>query len=173
MDKWVAMLYNEEYSMETVALYARISTTDKGQDPENQLLQLRSFCEQQGWQVHAEYVDRKTGRTSDREAFQRLFQDAYEGRFTQVLFWSLDRFSREGATDTLLHLRKLTSYGVKWRSHTEQFIDSSGMFGEVVVSLLATLARQESIRRSERATASYQNFWRKVEPNTWAESDWC
>ena len=84
-----------------VALYARVSTKDKGQDTENQLLQLRHFCQQQGWAVVQEYVDQKTGRTSDREAFQLLFQHAYEKRYDLCLFWALDRFSREGATDTL------------------------------------------------------------------------
>jgi DNA invertase Pin-like site-specific DNA recombinase len=67
----------------------------------------------------------------------------------------LDRFSREGATDTLQHLRKLTTYGVQWKSFTEQYIDSAGMFADVIVSLLSTLARQESVRRSERASAAY------------------
>jgi DNA invertase Pin-like site-specific DNA recombinase len=138
-----------------VALYARVSTTDKGQDTENQLLQLRRFCEIQSWVIAGEYVDRKTGRTADRQAFQLLFQHAYEKRFDLCFFWALDRFSREGATDTLQHLRKLTSYGVQWRSYTEQFIDSAGMFGEVIISLLAVLAKQESVRRSERASAAY------------------
>ena len=141
-----------------VALYARVSTTDKGQDTENQLLQLRQFAETQGWAITGEYVDQKTGRTSDREAFQRLFQDAYQKRFDLVLFWALDRFSREGATDTLQHLRKLSTYGVKWKSFTEQYIDSAGIFGEVIISLLAVLAKQESVRRSERASAAYQKL---------------
>lgn len=138
-----------------VALYARISTRDKGQDTENQLLQLRRFCQQQGWVIVGEYVDQKTGRTSDREAFQLLFQHAYEKRYDLCLFWALDRFSREGATDTLQHLRKLSNYGVQWKSFTEQYIDSAGMFGEVIISLLAVLAKQESVRRSERASAAY------------------
>jgi DNA invertase Pin-like site-specific DNA recombinase len=138
-----------------VALYARVSTKDKGQDTENQLLQLRQFCRQQGWEIAGEYVDQKTGRTSDREAFQRLFQHAYEKRYDLCLFWALDRFSREGATDTLQHLRRLSNYGVQWKSFTEQYIDSAGMFGEVIISLLAVLAKQESVRRSERASAAY------------------
>ena len=138
-----------------IALYARVSTKDKGQDTENQLLQLRQFCRQQGWEIAGEYVDQKTGRTSDREAFQRLFQHAYEKRFDLCVFWALDRFSREGATDTLQHLRKLSNYGVQWKSFTEQYIDSAGMFGEVIISLLAVLAKQESVRRSERASAAY------------------
>ena len=138
-----------------VALYARISTRDKGQDTENQLLQLRRFCQQQGWVIVGEYVDQKTGRTSDREAFQLLFQHAYEKRYDLCFFWALERFSREGATDTLQHLRKLSNYGVAWKSFTEQYIDSAGMFGEVIISLLAVLAKQESVRRSERASAAY------------------
>jgi DNA invertase Pin-like site-specific DNA recombinase len=138
-----------------VALYARVSTKDKGQDTENQLLQLRQFCRQQGWEIAGEYVDQKSGRTADRAAFQCLFDHAYQKRFQMVLFWALDRFSREGATDTLQHLRKLSSSGVQWKSFTEQYIDSAGMFADVIVSLLSTLARQESVRRSERASAAY------------------
>lgn len=142
-----------------IALYGRVSTKDKGQDVENQLLQLRQFVAlQPGWTIYKEYTDEKTGRMSDREAFQRMFQDAYQKKFDLCLFWSLDRFSREGATDTLQHLRKLSNYGVKWKSYTEQYIDSAGMFGEVIISLLAVLAKQESVRRSERATAAYQKL---------------
>jgi Site-specific recombinases, DNA invertase Pin homologs len=138
-----------------VALYARVSTKDKGQDTENQLLQLRQFCQQQGWVIAGEYVDQKTGRTSDREAFQQLFLDGYQKKFDLVFFWALDRFSREGAGETLRHLQKLTSYGILWKSFTEPYIDSAGMFSDVIVSLLATVAKQESVRRSERACAAY------------------
>ena len=100
-----------------VAIYGRVSTKDKGQDVENQLLQLRRFvASQPGWTICQEYTDQKSGRSADRAEFQRLFQDAYEKRFDMMLFWSLNRFSREGATDTLQHLRKLASYGVQWKS---------------------------------------------------------
>lgn len=145
--------------MTRIALYARISTKDKNQDTENQLLQLRQFCANQpGWEVVGEYIDQKTGRTSDREVFQRLFQDAYQKKVDLVFFWALDRFSREGAAETLAHLQKLTAYGILWKSYTEPYIDSAGMFSDVIVSLLATLAKQESVRRSERASAAYQKL---------------
>ena len=87
-----------------VALYARVSTRDKGQDTENQLSQLRAFVATQGWTVAHEYVDRATGKHSDREQFQRLFEDTSRRKFDLVLFWSLDRFSREGVLETLNHL---------------------------------------------------------------------
>src|ERR1017187_2710297 len=139
-----------------IALYARVSTKDKGQDSENQLLQLRHFCAgRPGWTVVGEYTDEKTGRNSDREAFQQLFQDGYRKNFDLVFFWALDRFSREGAGETLRHLQKLTSYGILLKSYPEPYIDSAGVFSDVIVSLLATVAKQESVRRSERASAAY------------------
>jgi DNA invertase Pin-like site-specific DNA recombinase len=111
-----------------VALYARVSTKDKRQDTDNQLTQLRQFTVTRGWAVAQEFVDRATGKHSDREQFQRLFEDASQRKFDLVLFWSLDRFSRKGVPETLNHLERLTSYGVAYRSFTEQYLDSWGLF---------------------------------------------
>jgi DNA invertase Pin-like site-specific DNA recombinase len=135
------------------ALYARVSTRDKGQDTENQLAQLREFAKTQKWSVTGEYVDHATGKRSDREQFQRLFQDASQRRFDVVLFWSLDRFSREGVRETLNHLERLTTYGVDYRSFTEQYLDSCGIFKDAVLAILAVIAKQERIRLSERTIA--------------------
>src|SRR5882672_2840607 len=77
-----------------IALYARVSTSDKGQDPENQLAQLREWSHDH--KIVGEYVDHESGRKAQREAFTKLFDDAAKRRFDCVLFWSLDRFSREG-----------------------------------------------------------------------------
>lgn len=49
-------------------------------------------------------------------------------KFDVVLFWSLDRFSREGVRETLKHLERLTRYGVNYRSFAEQYLDSCGLF---------------------------------------------
>jgi DNA invertase Pin-like site-specific DNA recombinase len=70
-----------------------------------------------------------------------------------VLFWSLDRFSREGALPTLQYLDQLQGWGVGYKSLTEQYLDSVGLFQEAIISLLATLAKQERIRLSERTKA--------------------
>jgi DNA invertase Pin-like site-specific DNA recombinase len=130
-----------------------VSTRDKGQDTENQLSQLREFARTQGWTVTGEYVDRVTGKHSDRERFQKLFQDASQRKFDTVLFWSLDRFSREGVLETLKHLERLSSYGVGYRSFTEQYLDSCGVFKDAVLAILAVIAKQERIRLSERTIA--------------------
>jgi DNA invertase Pin-like site-specific DNA recombinase len=117
---------------------------------------LRAFVATQGWTVAHEYVDRATGKHSDREQFQRLFADAAQRKFDLVLFWSLDRFSREGVLETLNHLQRLAAYGVGYRSFTEQYLDSCGIFKDAVLSILATIAKQERIRLSERTIAGLE-----------------
>src|SRR5579863_10092585 len=138
-----------------IALYGRVSTRD-GQDFTNQLRQLREFCVKQGWTVVAEFADEASGKRSDRESFQQMFSAASRREFDCVLFWSLDRFSREGVYETLQHLQRLTSYGVGYRSFTEQYLDSCGLFRDAVISILATVAKQERIRLSERVTAGLE-----------------
>jgi DNA invertase Pin-like site-specific DNA recombinase len=139
-----------------VALYARVSTKDKGQDTENQLSQLRAFAESQGWTVDGEYIDKATGKHSDREQFQKMFTDASRHKFDLVLFWSLDRFSREGVLETLNHLQRLSSYNVGYRSFTEQYLDSCGLFKDAVLAILAVIAKQERVRLSERTIAGLE-----------------
>jgi DNA invertase Pin-like site-specific DNA recombinase len=139
-----------------IALYSRVSTKDKGQDVDNQLRQLRGFCSKQDWQVVAQYVDHASGKRSDREQFQAMFAAASRREFDCVLFWSLDRFSREGVYETLQHLQRLTAYGVGYRSFTEQYLDSCGLFKDAVISILATIAKQERVRLSERTIAGLQ-----------------
>lgn len=138
-----------------IAVYTRVSTKD-GQDFTNQLRQLKEFCSKQGWTVVQEYIDQASGKRSDREDFQRMFAAASRREFDCVLFWSLDRFSREGVYETLQHLQRLTSYGVGFRSYTEQYLDSCGLFRDAVISILATIAKQERIRLSERTKAGLE-----------------
>jgi DNA invertase Pin-like site-specific DNA recombinase len=138
----------------SVALYCRVSTQDQSND--NQLAQLRQFSALQGWEIVAEYCDHASGSTGNRTEFKRMFQDASRRRFDILLFWSLDRLSREGVLETLQHLQRLTSYGIAWRSFTEQYLDSTGAFRDAVISILAVIAKQERIRRSERTIAGLQ-----------------
>jgi DNA invertase Pin-like site-specific DNA recombinase len=139
-----------------VALYARVSTADKGQDTDNQLRQLHEFCNRQGWEIVAEYVDQASGKRGDREQFQAMFAAAGHRKFETVVFWSLDRFSRQGVYETLTYLQRLTSCGVGYRSFCEPFLDSCGTFKDAIISILATLAKQEAVRLSERVVAGLE-----------------
>lgn len=136
-----------------VAVYVRISTTSKKQDTSNQLNVLSEYCDLMKYQITDIYKDEMSGGTSERPAYKKLFQDARKRKFDLVLFWSLDRWSREGTRATIKSLELLESYGVAYKSYTEQYIDSAGIFKDVIISLLSTLARQEKIRISERVKA--------------------
>src|SRR2546428_14150626 len=107
-----------------VAIYTRVSGKSNRQDAANQSIALIEFCQRQGWEF-TEYTDRKTGTKSDRTAFLRMFEDARLKRFDIVLFWALDRFSREGTLQTLQHLQRLDGYGVAWKRFPEQYLDST------------------------------------------------
>ena len=143
------------------AIYARVSTRDKGQDFTNQLLALREFAAKQGWIIANEYIDQQSAKDDDRPAFRQMFEDASRRKFDVLLFWSLDRLSREGVLETLQHLQRLTSYGVAWRSFTEQYLDSTGIFREAVIGILAAIAKQERVRLAERTRAGLERVRRE------------
>ena len=135
------------------ALYCRVSTRDKGQETANQLDQLRDFAAAQGWAIVHEYEDHDSGNNPDRTQFQAMMRDAMHRKFDFVVFWALDRFTREGALQTLQHLNTLSCYGVGFRSFTEAYLDSCGIFKDAVIAILGTIAKQERIRISERVRA--------------------
>jgi DNA invertase Pin-like site-specific DNA recombinase len=119
-----------------IALYARVSTRDKGQDYENQLRDLRDFVSRKasdGWVLVEEYLDKASGKSAERPAFRPMFEAASRKDFDLILFWSLGRFSREGVLETLQHLQRLGSYGVEWFSYREEFLRSVGVFKEAVL----------------------------------------
>ena len=93
-----------------------------------------------------EYCDQESGGSAERPQFQQLFTDAYQRRFDVVLFWSLDRFSREGVTETLNHLQRLPAVGVQFKSFTEQYLSSTGVFRAAIIGFLAAIAKQEQVR---------------------------
>jgi DNA invertase Pin-like site-specific DNA recombinase len=136
-----------------VAIYARVSTKDKGQDTENQLHQLRAFAEQHGTIYHV-FTDQESGGKADRTEFKQLLLEAYQHKFDLVVFWRLDRFSREGALATLRYLKELKDHSVNYKSFTEPYLDSLGPFGDVIVSMLATIAAQDLLKISENTKAA-------------------
>jgi DNA invertase Pin-like site-specific DNA recombinase len=98
-------------------------------------------------------MDMESGASSTRKEFGKMFVDAAKRKFDMVLFWSLDRFSREGCRRTIQYLQQLNDNKVIYKSYTEQYLDSSGIFRDVIISFLSVLAQQERIRLSERVRA--------------------
>ncbi len=134
-------------------IYARVSTTD--QNPQNQIRELEAYAAKQGWEVAHTVKDKVSGTKSakDRAGLTKVLEMAHQSKFDVLLFWSLDRLSREGTRETLGYLQDLTASGVQWHSYTENYLSSLGPFADVVISILSTLAKQERIRISERTKA--------------------
>jgi len=122
----------------------RVSTGK--QETDNELDQLQSFARSQGRIVVTVCGDQLTDKHSDCVQLQLTFQQASKRKFDVLLFSSLDRLSREGALETLQLLNGLTSYGIQWRSLTAQYLDSTGMFRDAVISILTVVAKQERVR---------------------------
>jgi DNA invertase Pin-like site-specific DNA recombinase len=137
-----------------IGIYGRVST--KKQEEMNQLLQLREFVDTQGgWELTVEYIDKVTGSgKKERPQFQRMMMDASQKKFDLLLFWSLDRLSREGVSRTVGYLEQLKGWHVGWRSYTQPFLDTgNAMVTDIVLSVLAAVAAQERITISERTRA--------------------
>lgn len=134
-----------------IAIYSRVST--EKQDAENQLGILRTFASKQGWEVVREFEDVITGGSHQRPAFDEMFAAAGRHEFELVLFWSLDRLSREGTEWTLRRLRELDECGVGYKSHEEQYLDTTNPLNEVFISFKAVMAVEEKKRISQRTKA--------------------
>lgn len=138
--------------MTRAGIYCRVST-DR-QETENQLRELREYAKRQGWEIVHEYVDQDVrGKDPHKPQLELLLLHAHQKRFDVVGFWSLDRLSRSGALDALGILNRLAASHVDYMSFKEPYLSSVGPFHDVVVSLIATIARFESERTSERIRA--------------------
>ena len=136
-----------------VGIYARVSTDDKGQDVENQLIQLREYCRVKGYTIYKEYKEYITGTgKKDRPVFQEMMSDAKRRKFDILLVWSYDRFSRAGLKD-IRYIMNLNEWGVKFVSYQESFLDTTSDMGELLLPIFAWIAKQEAKKISERTKA--------------------
>lgn len=136
----------------TVAIYARVSTSDKDQNPETQLMVVRDHCRALGWNVYKTYIDVAPAQdVAHRLAWKALLDDAVKKRFKAVVVFKLDRAFRsvKHMHDTLAAWELV---GVDFKSVREGF-DTSTALGRLLMNLLASLAEFELEIISERVTA--------------------
>src|SRR5260221_2177237 len=135
------------------AYYLRVST--EAQELENQRREILPFIDRRGWKLVHTFEDVMSGRKreTDRPGFAAMFKSAHQRKFDILVFWALDRLTREGTRATLNYLQRLESKGVGYVSYQEQWLDSTGPFKDVMISMFATLAKQERARISERTIA--------------------
>lgn len=135
------------------AYYLRVST--ESQELDNQRSEVAPFVERRGWELVFTFEDVVSGGKSekDRPGFAAMLKAAHQRKFDILVFWALDRLTREGTRATLNYLQRLESKGVDYVSYQEQWLDSTGPFKDVMISMFATLAKQERARISERTIA--------------------
>ena len=85
-----------------VAIYTRVSKETS--DHTNQLLILRDYCNKMNYEIQDEYVDVISGGTANRPEFVRMMNDASKRKFDVLLFYALDRFTREGTRTEAVQL---------------------------------------------------------------------
>ena len=133
-----------------VALYGRVSTTD--QSTESQLLDLRRYTRERGWQIFEEYIDEGISGTKDsRPALNQLMNDARKRRFDSVLVWRFDRFARS-TKHLILALEEFKNLGIDFISYQEN-IDTSSPLGAAIFTIISAVAQLERDIISERVKA--------------------
>lgn len=133
------------------AIYARVSTLEKGQDPQTQLLELRRYVQLRGFEVTQEYVDFASGKDDKRKQYQAMLDAARKRKIDVVLVWRYDRFAR--STQALVNaLKEFQSLGVDFVSYQEN-IDTTTAQGELIFNIMASLAQFESNLISQRVKA--------------------
>src|SRR5271169_7242494 len=135
-----------------VAIYARVSTTEKSCDM--QLHALREYVAREGWQVFQEYVDTEfSGAAASRPRLDQLLRDARLQKFEGVLVWKLDRWGRSVA-HCVRSIQELVSLGIRFLSPTESIdTGADSPMSKFLLHLFAAFAEMERGIIRERVCA--------------------
>ncbi len=119
--------------MKRIAIYARVSTAEQSTD--SQLLDLRRYVSDRGWQIFKEYCDNGiSGSKDSRPALNELMNDAKKRRFDAVLVWRFDRYARSTA-HLLNSLEEFKSLGIDFCSFQEN-IDTGSPLGAAIFTII-------------------------------------
>ena len=133
----------------SIACYVRVSTVD--QNEASQRREIKRWLEGNGIGDVEWFVDKVTGDTLERPAFERLRGKVFEGEVRCVVVWKLDRLSRK-LRDGINVLCDWCDRGVRVVSVTQQ-IDLSGTVGKMIAAVLLGVAEMEQETRRERQAA--------------------
>lgn len=155
---------NSDFAKRSVAIYARVST-----DHEEQLSALENQVEwykpilaaRPDWTLVAQYVDEGITGTSvnKRPQFLKMIRDAKTGKFDMIITREVSRFARN-TVDTLQYTRMLREYGVEVFFINDNIKTFDGD-GELRLTIMATLAQDESRKTSIRVKAGMKTAMEK------------
>jgi putative DNA-invertase from lambdoid prophage Rac len=136
-----------------VAIYARVSTSDKEQNPETQLLPLREFVKNQGLEIFNIYTDHAPATDLlHRTEWRELLDDGSKRHFDLLLVWRIDRAFRS-VLDAATTLERLRGWKIGLRSFTEPWLDTTSPFGEALYYITVAYAQLERGILRERVKA--------------------
>jgi DNA invertase Pin-like site-specific DNA recombinase len=139
-----------------VAIYARVSTTNHGQDVTVQTRELQQFSKARGWQIIDSYIDvGVSGGKEKRPGLDKLLRDARGRKFDVLLCWKLDRVGR-----SLRHLvnllADLEALGISFVSLSDN-LDLTTPSGQLMFHVIAAMAQFERSLIQERVRAGLRN----------------
>jgi putative DNA-invertase from lambdoid prophage Rac len=141
--------------MMKVALYARVSKSDDSQTNENQLLRLRDYAKQEGYDVYAEYADLASGADPNRPALERMLKDARGRRFSLILAVRLDRIARSMVNFHDM-LKTLSDCKVKFHCTDQPEVSTDSSTGTLVMGILGYVAQFERDLIRDRTKAGLE-----------------
>ena len=151
-----------------VAAYARVSE-EKGRTLHSLSAQVSFYSKyiqtHREWEYAGVYADEGiSGSTENRDEFKRLLEDCDAGKIDIVLTKSISRFARN-TVDLLETVRHLRDIGVEVRFEKENINSMSGD-GELMLSILASFAQEESRSTSENVKWAIRRNFQKGKPNS-------
>ncbi len=137
-------------------IYARVSTSDKEQNPLTQLLPMREFAKNQDWETSSEFIDYAPATDLvHRTAWKELLDLASRRHIDVILVWRMDRAFRS-VLDAATTLERLRTWGVGLRSYSEPWLDTTSPFGEALYYITVAYAQMERGILRERVIAGME-----------------
>jgi DNA invertase Pin-like site-specific DNA recombinase len=140
--------------MKKIAAYCRVSHSSQRHD--SQKAEIQKWFDNHGVdpkQVEW-YLDKETGKHTNRPAFERLQKDIFDGKVQQVVLWKLDRLSRR-LVDGVNILAGWCERGLKIVVVTQQ-LEFNGPVGKTLAAVMLGLAEIEMEYRHERQMAGIE-----------------
>ncbi len=145
-----------EILQQRAAIYARVSTTNHGQDVTMQTRELREYCQRRDWTVVGEYVDAGISGAKDRRPeLDKLMADAHRRRFEVLAVYRYDRFARS-LRQLVNALEEFRSLGIEFASLHEG-VDTSTPNGRLIFGIFASIAEFERELIRDRVRSGLKN----------------
>jgi DNA invertase Pin-like site-specific DNA recombinase len=135
-------------------IYSRVSTLDKGQDPERQARELRALVKNAKWQMVAQLEDRISA-AKHRPALENLWKLCRARKVDVVIVHEFSRFARS-TMELLRALEEFKALGIQFISLKEQ-VDTTTPMGKLVFTIMAGLAEFERELIRDRVRSGMAN----------------